>query len=187
WHPPRDGRAQGAGTGGAGGDGRPAGAVGARCGRCGRRSAGDRDPPPGARRGARAVRRPERPRGRRELRVPRALGRPVPMNILVTGITGYVGSRLAPRLVAGRHAVRGFSRRGREAQRPAGIPVLAGDVVTGEGLEEALEGIDVAYFLIHSMEPSTDGTFSARERAAAENFARAARAADLERIVYLGG
>ena len=72
------------------------------------------------------------------------------------------------------------------ASRAAGVPVLRGDAVTGQGLDAALEGIDVAYFLIHSMEPSTDGPFAARERTAAENFARAARAAGVQRIVYLG-
>ncbi len=64
---------------------------------------------------------------------------------------------------------------------------MAGDAVSGQGLEEALEGIDVAYFLIHSMEPSPDGPFATRDRAAAENFARAARAAGTDRIIYLGG
>jgi uncharacterized protein YbjT (DUF2867 family) len=107
------------------------------------------------------------------------------MNVLVTGITGYIGSRLAPRLVADGHAVRGLSRR--RATAPDGIPVLAGDAITGDGLDEALEGVDVAYFLIHSMERSPDGSFNTRERAAAENFARAARTAGVERIVYLGG
>ncbi len=60
-------------------------------------------------------------------------------------------------------------------------------MVTGEGLEQALDQIDVAYFLIHSMEPSTEGPFGVREQTAAENFASAARAAGVERIVYLGG
>jgi uncharacterized protein YbjT (DUF2867 family) len=69
------------------------------------------------------------------------------------------------------------------------VPVLAGDALSGEGLAEALEGIDVAYFLIHSMEPATtaDGAFPVRERQAAETFARAAQTAGVERIVYLGG
>ncbi|HEY1590640.1 MAG TPA: NAD-dependent epimerase/dehydratase family protein [Solirubrobacteraceae bacterium] len=107
------------------------------------------------------------------------------MNVLVTGITGYIGSRLAPRLLADGHAVRGLSRRARAGAHA--IPILAGDAVTGDGLEEALDGVEVAYFLIHSMEPSGDGPFTAREHAAAENFARAARAAGVERVVYLGG
>ena len=69
------------------------------------------------------------------------------------------------------------------------MPVVAGDAVTGTGLDEALDGIDVAYFLIHSMEPapgSGDG-FGVREHAAAERFAGAARRAGVGRIVYLGG
>ena len=107
------------------------------------------------------------------------------MNILVTGITGYVGSRLALRLQSEGHEIRGFSRRGGPV--PSGVTVVKGDAVSGAGLEEALAGVDVAYFLIHSMEPSTNGTFSARERAAAENFARVAGAAGVQRIIYLGG
>ncbi|MGE5617625.1 MAG: NAD(P)H-binding protein, partial [Candidatus Woesearchaeota archaeon] len=107
------------------------------------------------------------------------------MNVLITGITGYIGSRLAPRLQRDGHAVRGLSRHPHPGRH--GVPVVAGDAVSGRGLEEALEGIDVAYFLIHSMERSPNGPFAARDRAAAENFARAARAAGTERIIYLGG
>jgi nucleoside-diphosphate-sugar epimerase len=110
------------------------------------------------------------------------------LNILLTGVTGYVGSVLAPRLLRDGHSVRGFARDPTRA-RLQGVPVLAGDALSGEGLAEALEGADVAYFLIHSMEPATtaDGTFSARERQAAQTFARAAQAAGVERIIYLGG
>lgn len=107
------------------------------------------------------------------------------MNVLVTGITGYVGSRLAPRLVREGHSVRGLSRHPQAGEFD--FPVVAGDAVAGTGLEPALEGIDVAYFLIHSMEPSVDGSFTVRDHAAAENFARAAKAAGIWRIVYLGG
>jgi uncharacterized protein YbjT (DUF2867 family) len=107
------------------------------------------------------------------------------MNILVTGISGYLGSRLAPRLVRDGHAVRGFSRRALPG--PEGVEMVQGDAVTGAGLDRALDGIDVAYFLMHSMEASSDGNFSARERRAAENFAVAAHAAGVTRIVYVGG
>jgi uncharacterized protein YbjT (DUF2867 family) len=107
------------------------------------------------------------------------------MNVLVTGVTGYVGSRLVPRLRRDGHAVRGFARDPRRAQ--PGIPVVAGDAVSGAGLPRALAGIDVAYFLIHSMEPATDGAFAQRERTAAQHFADAARDAGVQRIVYLGG
>ncbi len=107
------------------------------------------------------------------------------MNILVTGITGYVGSRLTPRLVREGHRVRGFTRHPGRVE--LGIPVATGDAVTGIGLDHALRDIDVAYFLIHSMEPSSNGAFDVRERAAAENFSRAALEAGVRRIVYLGG
>jgi uncharacterized protein YbjT (DUF2867 family) len=106
------------------------------------------------------------------------------MNILVTGITGYVGSRLAPRLSAQGHSVRGFSRRPRPSSP---WPIVQGDSVSGEGLAEALEGVEVAYYLMHSLEPSTDGAFGSRELRAAQNFVRAARAAGTERVIYLGG
>src|SRR5690349_13443650 len=107
------------------------------------------------------------------------------MNILVTGVSGYVGSRLAPALLREGHTVRGFSRR---AQTGApGVEMVQGDAVTGRGLEAALSDIDVAYFLIHAMEPSNDGSFAERERASAEQFAAAARAAGVPRVVYLGG
>jgi uncharacterized protein YbjT (DUF2867 family) len=107
------------------------------------------------------------------------------MNILVTGITGYVGSRLATRLERDGHSLRGLSRNPSIVELD--LPVVAGDAVSGVGLDRALDGIDVAYFLIHSMEPSSDGVFQVRERAAAENFSRAARARGVERVVYLGG
>jgi uncharacterized protein YbjT (DUF2867 family) len=107
------------------------------------------------------------------------------VNILITGVTGYVGSRLAPRLQRDGHAVRGLSRRRGGNERH--FPIVQGDAVTGAGLDRALDGVDVAYYLIHSMEPSLDGTFAERERVAGETFARAAAAAGTPRIIYLGG
>ncbi len=108
------------------------------------------------------------------------------MRILVTGITGFVGAALVPRLQRDGHELRGFARDPSRAR--ADISVVRGDVVTGAGLDEALDGVEAAYFLIHSMEPSPNGSgFADRERGAAENFARAAQAAGVEQIVYLGG
>ena len=109
------------------------------------------------------------------------------MRVLLTGITGSIGSTLLPRLLADGHEVRGFSRDARRAASAApGAEVVAGDAVSGAGLDEALDGVEVAYFLIHSME-GLDAGFGARERTAAENFVAAARRAGVRRVVYLGG
>src|SRR5204863_2130413 len=140
-----------------GGHGGATGSVGARGARRGGRAQGAGDPARGARRRARSRRGAESRRARPGVRRPRAA-----MNILVTGITGYVGSRLAPRLARDGHAVRGFTRR----DASLAFPLFRGDVVSGEGLEQALEGVEVAYFLIHSMETSLDDSFPARERRA---------------------
>lgn len=107
------------------------------------------------------------------------------MNVLVTGATGFVGAALIPRLQTAGHDVRAYARR--PAVVAPGIPVVQGDAVAGTGLDEALEGIDCAYYLIHSMEPGGEGGFDARDRRAATNFAEAARAAGVGRVVYLGG
>ena len=78
----------------------------------------------------------------------------------------------------------------RRRLRPrAGLKSVSGDVLSGHGLGAALDGCDVAYYLVHSMEAAGDdaGDFAARDRRAAENFADAARTAGVRRIVYLGG
>ena len=106
------------------------------------------------------------------------------MRILVTGITGYVGAALAPRLLAAGHEVVGYARD--PSRVTLDVPVVAGDAVAGTGLDEAFDGARVAYYLIHSMEPGDQG-FDVRDRAAAENFAAAAQRAGVERVVYLGG
>jgi uncharacterized protein YbjT (DUF2867 family) len=107
------------------------------------------------------------------------------MKILVTGASGYIGSAVAPRLLAAGHSVVGFARDPRRVQLD--IPVVQGNAVTGAGLDEALDGVDVAYYLIHSMEASLDGSFADRDRSAAERFAAAAERAAVRRIIYLGG
>jgi uncharacterized protein YbjT (DUF2867 family) len=107
------------------------------------------------------------------------------VNVLVTGITGYVGSALAPRLLAAGHEVRGFARD--PSRVGLDVPVVRGDAVAGTGLDEALDGIEVAYYLIHSMEPGGDDGYASRDRRAAEQFAAAAQRAGVERVVYLGG
>ena len=107
------------------------------------------------------------------------------MKVLVTGVTGYLGAAIVPSLLRDGHTVRGLARDRRRVTLD--IPVIEGDAVSGAGLAAALEKIDVAYYLIHSMEPAAQGAFPGRERTAAERFAAAAGAAGVRRIVYLGG
>ena len=106
------------------------------------------------------------------------------MRILVTGASGYVGSALIPRLRSDGHHVRGY---GRSAARVTAVvdEMVEGDAALGTGLDRALDGVDVAYFLIHSMEGA--GAFADLERRTGEHFAAAAAAAGVPRIVYLGG
>ena len=108
------------------------------------------------------------------------------MPILVTGVSGYVGAALVPRLRLDGHAVRGFARSAARVAEPVD-ELVEGDAVSGAGLDRALDGVEVAYYLIHSMEGAAAGAFPVQERAAAERFAAAARAAGVRRIVYLGG
>lgn len=109
-------------------------------------------------------------------------------NILVLGATGYVGGRLAPRLIAAGHHVRCLVR---DAGKLAGLPweesaeLFEGDLDHPEGLERAFSGVDVVYHLVHSMEGGAD--FAAKDRRIAANVAQAAAAADVRRIIYLGG
>jgi uncharacterized protein YbjT (DUF2867 family) len=108
---------------------------------------------------------------------------------LVTGATGYVGGRLVERLLREGRQVRALARNPSKLEAPPEVKAVKGDLVTGRGLERALDGVSAAYYLVHSMEPANgaNGDFASRDRAAAENFARAAEAAGVERIVYLGG
>jgi uncharacterized protein YbjT (DUF2867 family) len=109
------------------------------------------------------------------------------VNVLVTGASGYVGAALIPRLQRDGHDVRAFARVAGRVRAP--VPVVEGDAVTGAGLDAALDGIDCAYFLIHSMEAAgaANGSFIDRDRRAARAFAAAARRAGVRRVVYLGG
>src|SRR4051812_34198627 len=109
------------------------------------------------------------------------------MRCLVTGATGYIGGRLAPRLLDAGHTVRCLSRsagRLRDVPWAKQVEIAEGDLNRPETLPDAFAGVDVAYFLVHSL---GQRTFEQLDRAAAENFAAAARAAGVRRIVYLGG
>ncbi len=106
---------------------------------------------------------------------------------LVTGATGYVGGRLVERLLNEGRPVRALARDPGRLEPLDGVEVARGDLLSGEGVDAALEGCTVAYYLVHSMEAATDDDFGARDRRAAETFAAAAARAGVERIVYLGG
>ncbi len=109
-------------------------------------------------------------------------------NVLVTGVTGYVGGRLAPFLLEEGYSVRVLTR---DKQRIHGrswleaVSVVEGDALQPESLAPALEGMDAAFYLIHSMKAGSD--FHRRDLRAARNFARAAKKTGVKRIIYLGG
>jgi uncharacterized protein YbjT (DUF2867 family) len=107
---------------------------------------------------------------------------------LVTGATGYVGSRLLRRLAQEGRPVRALARQPDAVEHHEGVEAVRGDLLEGGGLDEALHGCQTAYYLVHSMEASANGSgFADRDRRAADTFAGAAVRAGLERIVYLGG
>ena len=107
--------------------------------------------------------------------------------VLVTGATGYIGGRLVPVLEGARVRLRCLAR------HPAALAsrvsqtteVVSGDLFDPASLDRALAGIDVAYYLVHSM--GAHGDYLEKDRVAARNFGDAARRAGLRRIVYVGG
>ena len=107
---------------------------------------------------------------------------------LVTGASGYIGGRLVPELLAAGYAVRCMARDpGKLGDRPwsGDVEIAVADALDPAATRRALDGIDVAYYLIHSL--GTGASFEQRDRAAAGTFAEAAMAAGVSRIVYLGG
>jgi uncharacterized protein YbjT (DUF2867 family) len=108
--------------------------------------------------------------------------------ILVTGATGYVGGRLVEHLLEHGYPVRVMVR---DATRLIGrswqerVEVVEGDVLKAETLPRALDGIEVAYYLIHSMIGNSD--FHERDLLAARTFSSAAKQAGVEHLIYLGG
>jgi uncharacterized protein YbjT (DUF2867 family) len=109
--------------------------------------------------------------------------------IAVAGSTGYIGGMLCRHLSEEGRAVRALARHpeGADELKQAGCEVVRADVLEPETLGPALEGVEVAYYLVHSMGRGSDGDFPARDHEGAENFSRAAAAAGVKRIVYLGG
>jgi uncharacterized protein YbjT (DUF2867 family) len=109
--------------------------------------------------------------------------------IAVAGSTGYIGGLLCERLREEGREVRALARHPERAEelKAAGCEVIRADVLEPETLTPALEGVDVTYYLVHSMGRGSDGDFAERDHRGAENFTRAAATAGVRRIIYLGG
>ncbi len=107
--------------------------------------------------------------------------------VLLTGASGYVGGRLLKSLEEQGCRVRCLARRPAVLKAKAGpsTEVVAGDVLDRPSLDAALRGVDVAYYLVHSM--GATGSFEQADRQGARNFGEAAKAASVRRIIYLGG
>jgi uncharacterized protein YbjT (DUF2867 family) len=107
--------------------------------------------------------------------------------ILITGASGYVGGRLLPSLEAQGYRLRCLARRPEILTPKVGpsTDVVAGDVLDRPSLDAAMRGVDVAYYLVHSM--SSTGSFEETDRQAARNFSEAAKAAGVKGLIYLGG
>jgi len=111
-----------------------------------------------------------------------------PAKILVTGATGYIGGRLVPYLLKKGYALRVLVRdperlKGRPWQNQ--VEIIKGDVLDPQSLTNAMDGIEAAYYLIHSMTGGED--FHKRDLIAASNFGMAAKNAAVKQIIYLGG
>ena len=107
---------------------------------------------------------------------------------LVTGATGYIGGRLVPELLDAGHDVRVLVRDETKARAHAwakGVEIAVGDATDADDVRSTLDGVDVAYYLLHSI--GTGGDFADTERRIASTFADAAADAGVGRIVYLGG
>lgn len=111
--------------------------------------------------------------------------------VAVIGATGYVGGRLVPRLLEAGYAVRAVARsavklRGRPWGGHPNLEVAGADVHDRASLSAALRGVEVAYYLVHSMVPGQKD-FASADRDAARHMAEAAAEQGVSRIIYLGG
>lgn len=107
------------------------------------------------------------------------------MHVLVTGATGFVGRSLVPALLSADHTLTVTTRDASSYEPRPGVSVVEADLLEPDSLRAAVADVDVAYYLVHSLQAGA--AFAERDRAAARNFARAAGDAGVDRVVYLGG
>lgn len=105
--------------------------------------------------------------------------------VLISGATGFIGKRLTRALLNQGYRVRCMVRKD-AAAIPGGAEIVKADMLERASLAQALEGIDTAFYLVHSMGGGRGG-FERRDREAAGNFVHAAEKAGLRRVIYLGG
>lgn len=105
--------------------------------------------------------------------------------VLVTGATGFIGGGLVKALLSAGFNVRCLVRK-RASGLPAAVEQVEGDLLAPLSLTSVFKGIDIAYYLVHSMAGKRAG-FEERDRTAAQNFTTAAEKARIRRVIYLGG
>ncbi len=112
---------------------------------------------------------------------------PTPSPIFLTGATGYIGGRLLRVLQNAGHRVRCVTRRPETFQSCVATTteVVSGNVLDQESLTGTMDGVEIAYYMVHSM--GSKGDFEEQDRRAAHNFGQEARRAGVGRIIYLGG
>ena len=110
-----------------------------------------------------------------------------PYSILVSGATGFIGSRLISSLVSLGYTVKGMSRS--KISDSKNVKYVQADVFNVDELKKAMDGTEIAYYLLHSMEGSKEHwkEFASREKIQAQNFLKAATLSGVKRIIYLGG
>lgn len=110
-----------------------------------------------------------------------------PFSIMVTGATGFIGSRLVSLLSSSGYTVTGLSRQ--KLTNTQSVKYVQADVFDIDELEQSMKGIEIVYYLLHSMEGSKSEwqEFANREKVQAQNFLKSATKAGVKRIIYLGG